>query len=447
MPSSPQQKNPRFPSWIIRTFLILGPCIATFIFADSLVTLVGLEAQNNFTLALRALAASVFTAVLADLVQTNRLVRALESQLQDSIQPIHFTAANGISHVFSTRAKAMEVIDDLMNSQDVHRLWAYGISLKEDFAIESKLPQLDRLAKMEENSLRILLTDPYCSPSVFLALLSHPHSQLNQWETALDEQDAAAISATLSSSHLWADLDSLTKQICAKESLRRNVRFSSHLPSSWIVIVGDEIFYQPLMLTTPSLTGDSSNVTGVPTQASGPVFQIQKGSKFAAVVEGHLDTLWDTSDNDVLKTLRKGASADALERICSERSSWLKNVVLFRQGEANFRRSVWRHECDKDDGQEQKVSIEIAGVEHFGTAKNYSFDGLCVRFPGTYEPIKPCAEVGADAFVKYPNPIIEGPFMNAVPHGQLKVAGISEGKGREAGKLLLHLGKELQTAS
>lgn len=250
---------------------------------------------------------------------------------------------SGVKAVFMNRMEAWPHIEESLKGRH-EKIWLLGRTLSSDMRLCDHLQKLiKKTEESGEEGLRVLLSDPLRSPAVFRSLLEEsPNDVRNILQYYGRRLEHRTMTNPIFGTVFMREFESLWTAIINQPALKKCVRFYAHLSASWIVRIDDTAYYQPLFIA-PSLVG---RVTASILPTHSPVFKVERGDAAGLFdsIEAHVDTLWNTSDADMLFMAARWIERDRmLEGMFTSRHEWLSDVASHMQG--NWQRRSQRHAC------------------------------------------------------------------------------------------------------
>lgn len=253
----------------------------------------------------------------------------LNTSLQDSLKKEEATnlfkaaTACGLKRIYHSRDEITDnILRDIENARS--RIWLLGVGLSEKINLSKFLPKLEH--KIKEVEVRILLLDAFRSPALFRTFL-----EIN-WDTFRD------IINTNRSAGRKPPLEPYFQQQLYRtfhdrySELNRPifnsaVRFYRHTPIGWLVIIDNTAYFQPYTFGRGKVVDPKNLNIG----HLMPIFKFEiqddKNSETFSILEDHFNTLWLTSNTDLLHIGTEMVDSERiLQEIFAKRNDWFKHV-------------------------------------------------------------------------------------------------------------------------
>jgi hypothetical protein len=303
--------------------------------------------------------------------ETREAIREVIKEERATIAQIN---ALGVVQVYDSRSKALSTIAEKMATAD--RVWLLGIALH-DFLEEGINPDLSRAFRslaervqrgneQKRDFVRIMVLDALKSPTAFRALL----------EDTPENAENIVINGGkgYESTVPFARFQNLINTFNSLEPLRTRLRFYGHTPLGWMVIVDNDMFYQPYSFGQPldSLSQRKGIGDALPVFHLNPVsetdMQTSKPCPFD-VLEQHFNTLWLTSDTDWYHMKERLENKSyVLDTMFKRRKNWFLHVAqslkwMSDEAKAGRLATDRRYEARLPFSMESRGQIQFSVVE------------------------------------------------------------------------------------
>jgi hypothetical protein len=285
------------------------------------------------------------------LYTTNQLINdnrtSLEKFLYTSNQLIGTAAICGLTNIYCSRKDAKDgIYNSIKNAEK--RLWLLGIAHSEIVNLDDLLSSLDEKIAGGMD-VKILLLDALQASAVFRTLLEGTASEvakiINTDRTRIQPSDPYF------HQRVYSDFAHACDRLQSYPNVGEKVRFYTHTPSCWLMIVDNTVHFQPYtfgrspsQLTTDLCIGDNM-----------PVFKFQMKPDVTPfkILEDHFLKMWVTSNIDLFHAETRNAGRDRIIKdLFDLHSWWFKQVysVLYKPKDnyvcatdiRKFPRQPWR---------------------------------------------------------------------------------------------------------
>ncbi len=320
------------------------------------------------------------------LIDDNR--SSLEKSLQTTNRLIGSATTCGLTNIYCSRKDVKgDIYDAIENAEK--RVWLLGITFSENIHLDELLSTLNgKLARGLD--VKILLLDALRSSAVFRTLLeSAPHEAAK-----IINSDRAKTQATddpYFHQRLYSDFTHVCDRLKGYSNIGTAVRFYSHTPTCWMMIVDNTAHFQPYTFGQST----SRHLSNLCTGANMPVFkfQMQPNGKPFEILEDHFRKLWLTSNADLFHTEARIADRHRITKeIFDSHSSWFKHIfealhashgnMPFTMERRKFPRQtwVWNQPLLNVCLQDRKAIIKA-------TLCDFSREGLSLKLESTNLPL------------------------------------------------------------
>ncbi|HEY0006172.1 MAG TPA: hypothetical protein VGB17_15440 [Pyrinomonadaceae bacterium] len=229
----------------------------------------------------------------------------------------------GLEKVYRSRDEgvALDVRNDMEGAQA--RIWLLGVALHSSFNITE--PGIMRLLNNKMASgveVRILLLDAFRSPAVFRALLESSCEEfgriINYNRREPRRQDP------FFENQLYINFEANYLRMANWLNSQVAVRYYAHVPSCWLAIIDNKVYYQAY--TFGDVSDDPrSHLIG----SQMPVVKLQGETTPCCILRDHFNKLWLTSDTDLFImgsriAARELALWDTFEK--RKESKWFEHI-------------------------------------------------------------------------------------------------------------------------
>lgn len=303
--------------------------------------------------------------------------RALIEDVKFSLVPITKSAKNcGLIEIYESRKNIeSEIISAIEKSR--RRVWLLGVSFSEGVRLNDIITQLSDKKKSRNFDLKILLLNALCSPAIFRCFLETDPSKVTK---IIDfHQQKNKSNDPFFTTRLYTDFTTAHNIISKYNNLEDSVRFYSHSPSCWLIVVDDTIFFQPY--TFGKNKEFSERQENLCLGSYMPVFRFQRypdlNSNPFEIIEDHFIKLWVTSDNDLLHIgAQMKDEKELVKRIFEHRLRWLKSVSSILSLSKDRRRFP-RQPCISKPPLQIKWYEDNKQIEAY--IKDFSKEGVCIN--------------------------------------------------------------------
>ena len=263
--------------------------------------------------------------ILEDTLQaTHKLIdlnrNSLENFLQTTNQLIGSATSCGLTNIYCSRKDVKSDIYDVIENAE-KRAWLLGITLSENVHLDQLLPTLDeKIARGLD--VKILLLDALRGAAIFRTLLecnaSDVENIINVDRTKMQPNDP------FFHQRLYSDFIHACDRLRGYPSLRPAVRFYTHTPTCWMMVIDDMAYFQPYTM--------GRTQKNVPKQCTGvtmPVlkFQMQSKGKPFENIEDHFSKIWLTSNVDLFHVEAQiNDHSRIINDIFNSNEAWLKHI-------------------------------------------------------------------------------------------------------------------------
>ena len=271
---------------------------------------------------------SIFTETL---YPTNKLIndnRALiEKSLCSSNQLIGTAAVCGLTDIYYSRKDTKEHIYNAVKNAE-RRLWLLGIAHSEIVQLDDLLSSLDEKIICGLD-VRILLLDALQDTAVFRTLLESTASEA----TKIINTDRTRIKPSDPFFHqrVYSDFVHACNRLRSFPNVESNVRFYTHTPNCWLMIVDNTVHFQPYTFGR----SPGQNVSNLCIGDNMPVFKFQKQLDVMTfdILKDHFLKMWVTSNIDLFHADTRNADRGRIVKdLFDLHSWWFKQVhgVLYK---------------------------------------------------------------------------------------------------------------------
>ncbi len=311
-------------------------------------------------------------------------------------------------------------------SRENEKVWLLGATLGKDIKLDSYIKLLaDKKEKNDSLDLRILLSDPLRSPTLFRMLLEEQPELARGYLASYYERRNASTSPSFLS-----EFANVFHAIQSNPLLHESIKFYAHLCSAWIVRAGPVIYYEPCFI--PRLMEDGKNI------GFGPIFRVEQGpdARFFAALETHFTKLWNTSTATPLSmSLRWNRKDENLTKIFDARKNWFATVADYHPTHPNTPRIAYRERCETAGSMyEIGFTINQEKVSFKATLQDYTECSLGLRTQNKNELHTQLMQLLADT---------EGKKKGSNTRPRVEIAPVEDG-AHEVGKAVIPKNGSLQ---
>ena len=265
------------------------------------------------------------------LCTTNKLIddnrASIEKFLYTSNQLVGTAAICGLTNIYCSRNDAKgDIYNAIKNAEK--RLWLLGIAHSEIVHLDDLLSSLDEKIASDLD-VKILLLDALQASAVFRTLLeSNPSDAakiINADRTRIQPSDPYF------HQRVYSDYANACDRLRSYPNVGAKVRFYTHTPGCWLMIVDDTVHFQPY--TFGRSPGQS--VSNLCIGDNMPVFKFQKQPDVITfeILKDHFLKMWVTSNIDLFHAeTRNTDSGRTVKDLFDFHSWWFKQVhgVLYK---------------------------------------------------------------------------------------------------------------------
>lgn len=324
---------------------------------------------------------SIFTETL---YPTNKLIndnRALiEKSLCSSNQLIGTAAVCGLTDIYYSRKDTKKHIYNAVKNAE-KRLWLLGIAHSEIVQLDDLLSSLDEKITCGLD-VRVLLLDALQDTAVFRTLLESTASEA----TKIINTDRTRIKPSDPFFHqrVYSDFVHACNRLRSFPNVGSNVRFYTHTPNCWLMIVDNTVHFQPYTFGR----SPEQNVSNLCIGDNMPVFKFQKQLDVMTfdILKDHFLKMWITSNIDLFHAETRNADRGRIVKdIFDSHFWWFKQVhgVLYQPKDSHvsaidlrkFPRQHWKWSQPSVSlcPEESKKTITIKAI------CDYSCKGLALQ--------------------------------------------------------------------
>lgn len=259
------------------------------------------------------------------LINSNRTL--IEKSLRTSSQLISTAAICGLTNIYCSRKDAKDHIYNAVKNAE-KRLWLLGIAHSEIVQLDDLLSSLDEKITCGLD-VKILLLDALQATAVFRTLLESTASEA----TKIINADRTRIKPSDPFFHqrVYSDFVHACNRLRSFPNVGSNVRFYTHTPNCWLMIVDNTAHFQPY--TFGRSPGQS--VSNLCIGDNMPVFKFQKQLDVMTfeILKDHFLKMWITSNIDLFHAETRNADRGRIVKdIFDLHSWWFKQVhgVLYK---------------------------------------------------------------------------------------------------------------------
>ncbi|NUO07071.1 MAG: hypothetical protein HUU08_00075 [Candidatus Brocadia sp.] len=291
------------------------------------------------------------------LIDDNR--NSLEKSLQTTNQLISAAANCGLTNLYCSRKDVRGDIYDAVENAE-KRVWLLGITFSENVHLDELLSTLS--GKIAGGlDIKILLLDVFRDTAVFRTFL----------ESTAPEA-AKIINTDRSITHpadpffhqrLYSDFTHAFDRIRNYPDVEPAVRFYTHNPTCWMMIVDNTVHFQPYTFGRSANQHSSNLCVG----ANMPVFkfQMQPNGRPFEILEDHFMKLWLTSNVDLFHIEARIADRNRIVKdIFNSHASWFKHVfeVLHTQ-KNNMPSAIDRRKFPRQPCEWKQPSLNVCSED------------------------------------------------------------------------------------
>lgn len=244
---------------------------------------------------------------------------SLDSVFRTNLNLINDASNCGLEKIYQGRDRALEDIISDMNGAK-KRIWILGIALSEILQLEDII-DICREKDLSAIDLKILLLDALRSPAIMRSFLEstpdNVRSMLN-FDIALD------LNHPYFNTKLYTEFLSAVGSFNINPVFANNVKFYAHNPNCWLVIIDDNIYFEPYTFGRSKI---KSKIDNLKLGGLLPVlkFNKNKDEHTYSIYEDHFSKLWFTTTSDIFKINARNNDRDnIIKEIFRARKTWLK---------------------------------------------------------------------------------------------------------------------------
>ena len=332
-------------------------------------------------------------------IVTTAATRAINEAVDRSTDLLKQMRLAGLTNIYPSRNHAAgDILAAVAGaSSDV---WLLGVAFHKPPSLDDVLAYLP---KEKPPHLRVLLLDALRSPALFRTVLEADGTKARRiFEDPPNEANSYFKQTLYSQFHhsvITVDNNAILKD---------KTRFYAHDPSLWMVLVDEEVFFEPYTFGKPSELQHRENLL---LGGHMPVFRFRKGEAADAysTLRDHFHKLWLISDADLFHV---GARDEDLERILTalleRRKDALRRVVgvlyptaarkakndLSGEPDAKDPRRCPRRACETQTPIGLRWGVNGAKRELIGKVEVSAYD--MIQLCTVQDPDKPPAEMPPD---------------------------------------------------
>ncbi|MCF6148113.1 MAG: hypothetical protein E3K37_05585 [Candidatus Kuenenia sp.] len=254
------------------------------------------------------------------LLPTNQLINENRNQLENffhtSNQLTGTAATCGLVNIYVSRKDIKHDIYDSINNAK-KRMWLQGIAHSEIVPLDDLLFSFNEKISCEIDC-KILLLDAHQAQAVFRTFMESSPSEVDR----IINTDRSKIPPFEPFFHqgVYSDFAHACDRIRNYSKIRDNVRFYTHSPNCWLIIIDETAFFQPYSFgKDPTLT-----LTDVSIGIHMPVFKFQMLPDAIPfkILEDHFLKLWTTSNIDLFHAEARITDRHHIIKDLFNRHSW-----------------------------------------------------------------------------------------------------------------------------
>jgi hypothetical protein len=247
--------------------------------------------------------------------------RSLEKSLHTANQLIGSASLCGLTNIYRSRKEIKgEIYDAIENAEK--RIWLLGVTLSENIHLDELLPILNKKI-IHGINVKILLLDALQCSAVFRMFLESTGPEIAKIVST--DRTKTQPGDPYFYQQLYSDFAHACDKIKSYPHVDTAVRFYTHTPTCWMMIVDNMVHFQPYTFGR----GTDQHSTNLCIGANMPIlkFQMQSKGKPFEILEDHFMKLWLTSDLDLFHIEAKLADRHRIiNDIFNFNSSWFKQI-------------------------------------------------------------------------------------------------------------------------
>jgi len=254
------------------------------------------------------------------LIDDNR--SSLEKSLQTTNRLVGSAATCGLTNIYCSRKDVKgDIYDAIENAEK--RVWLLGVTFSENVHLDELLSTLnEKIAR--ELDIKILLLDVFRDTAVFRTFLESTAPEVAKIINT-DRTKTLSTDDPFFHQRLYSDFTHVCDRLGSYPNVGVAVRFYSHTPTGWMMIVDNTAHFQPYTFGRSASKHPSNLCIG----ANMPVFkfQMQPNGKPFEILEDHFRKLWLTSNVDLFHIEARIADRNRIIKdIFDSHSSWFKHI-------------------------------------------------------------------------------------------------------------------------
>ncbi len=247
---------------------------------------------------------------------------SLEKSLQTTNRLIGSAATCGLTNIYCSRKEVKgDIYDAIENAEK--RVWLLGVTFSENVHLDELLSTLsEKIAR--ELDIKILLLDVFRDTAVFRTFLESTAPEVAKIINT-DRTKTLSPDDPFFHQRLYSDFTHVCDRLGNYPNVGAAVRFYSHTPTCWMMIVDNTAHFQPYTFGRSASKHASNLCVG----ANMPVFkfQMQPTGKPFEILEDHFRKLWLTSNVDLFHIEAQIADRNRIIKdIFDSHSSWFRHI-------------------------------------------------------------------------------------------------------------------------
>ncbi|MDH5180483.1 MAG: hypothetical protein OEZ39_08080 [Gammaproteobacteria bacterium] len=282
----------------------------------------------------------------------------LSSKLDEikKISIIFNDASNcGLFKIYKDRRSAKDdILNSIINSE--YRVYLLGVSFSEDISIKNLSEILaSKISDKPSYTVKVLMLDALRSPAIYRSLVES--NEEDRDKIIEDNRNCEFELNRYFDTRMYKDFSDSIGKLKNMPNLTSSVKFYAHMPTCWMVVVDNAVYFQPYTLGTCDRYIESHKENRC-FGAAMPVYKFlnTSNSDTYEILEDHFNKTWSTSNIDMFHAgYRDVGKVGALKKIIMERGSWFEHVCKSLSETKKYERMHIRQKCHTKN----KYQIEI----------------------------------------------------------------------------------------